>query len=211
MASCQKYIHVQAPTTTMNKHQHSRCHYKRNSGSAPRRYEQPPTLEGLRSDETPGGSPTPAPAVATTTSALGGQTAAAMASGRTLLQQGPRPRPHSRGEDKLSKPKSRRPGARMVAVIPSATRTSSAATTSAPTMEAICPPADPHSDPPGRAAPTSTQRRRTGAKAGQPKNTNAALAARDVLGGPPVRAARQPLSRQEGAPGAEPEPASPTR
>jgi hypothetical protein len=48
-----------------------------------------------------------------------------------------------------------------------------------------------------------------GAKAGQPQNTNAALAARDVLGGPPVRAARQPLLRREGAPGAEPEPAEP--
>jgi hypothetical protein len=58
-------------------------------------------------------------------------------------------------------------------------------------------------------APTSAQRRRTGAKAGQPQNTNAALAARDVLGGPPMRAARQPLSRREGAPGAEPEPAEP--
>jgi hypothetical protein len=66
----------------------------------PRRYEQPPTLEGLRGDETPGGSPTPAPAAATTTSAPGGQTAAAMTSGQTLLRQGPRPRPHSRGEDK---------------------------------------------------------------------------------------------------------------
>src|SRR5699024_11199270 len=102
--------------------------------------------------ETLGGSPPPAPAAATTTSAPGGQTTAAMASGRTLLQQGPRPRPHSRGKDKLSKPKSRRPGARMVAVIPSTTRTSSATTTSAPTTEAICPPADPHSDPPGRAS-----------------------------------------------------------
>jgi hypothetical protein len=40
----------------------------------------------------------------------------------------------------------------MVAVIPSATGTSSAATTSAPTTEVICPPADPHSDPPGRAS-----------------------------------------------------------
>jgi hypothetical protein len=58
-------------------------------------------------------------------------------------------------------------------------------------------------------APTSAQRRRTGAKAGQPRNTNAALAARDILGGPPVHAARQPLLRQEGAPGAEPEPAEP--
>jgi hypothetical protein len=118
----------------------------------PRRYEQPPTLEGLRGDETPGGSPPPAPAAATTTSAPDGQTAAAMASGQTLLQQGPRPRPHSRGEDKLSKPKSQRPGARMVAVIPSVTRTSSVATTSTQTTEAICPPVDPHSDPPGRAS-----------------------------------------------------------
>jgi hypothetical protein len=123
----------------------------------PRRYVRPPTLEGLRGDETPGGSPSPAPATATTTSAPGGQTAAAMASGWTLLQQGPRPRPHSRGEDKLSKPKSQRPGAQMVAVILSATRTSSAATTSTSTMEAICPPADPHSDPPGR---TSTDLRK---------------------------------------------------
>jgi hypothetical protein len=117
-----------------------------------RGYEQPPTVEGLRSNRRPtDGSPPPAPATATTTSAPGGQTVAAMASGRTPLQQCPRPRLHSRGEDKLSKPKSRRPGARMVVVIPSATRTSSAATTSAPTTEAICPPADPNSDPPGRA------------------------------------------------------------
>jgi hypothetical protein len=47
-----------------------------------RRYKQPPTLEGLRDNETPtGGSPPPAPAAATTTSALGGQTTAAMTSG----------------------------------------------------------------------------------------------------------------------------------
>jgi hypothetical protein len=118
----------------------------------PRRYEQPPTLEGLRGDETLGGSPTLAPAAAITTSALGGQTAAAMTSGQTLLQRAPRSHPHSRGEDKLPKPTSRRPGARMVAMIPSATRTSSAATTSAPTTEAICPPADPHSDPPRRVS-----------------------------------------------------------
>jgi hypothetical protein len=115
----------------------------------PRRYEQPPTLEGLWGDKIPGGSPPPAPAAATTTYALGGQTTAAMTSGQTLLQQGPRPRPHSRGEDKLSKPKSRRPGAQMATAISSATRTSSAATASAPTTAAICPPADPHSGPPG--------------------------------------------------------------
>jgi hypothetical protein len=116
-----------------------------------RGYEQPPTLEGPRGDKAPGGPPSPTPAAATTTSASGGQTTAAMALGRTPLQQRPRPRLRSRDEDKLSKPKSRRPGAQMVAVIPSATRTSSAATTSAPTTEAIRPLADPHSDPPERA------------------------------------------------------------
>jgi hypothetical protein len=47
--------------------------------------------------------------------------------------------------------KSQRPGARMVAVIPSATGTSRAASTSAPTTGAVSPSADPHSDPPGRA------------------------------------------------------------
>jgi hypothetical protein len=30
-----KYTGVQAPTATMNIHRHSRCHYKRNSGSTP--------------------------------------------------------------------------------------------------------------------------------------------------------------------------------
>jgi hypothetical protein len=48
----------------------------------PRRYEQPPTLEGLRDNKTlTGGSLSPAPAAATTTSALGGQTLAAMTLG----------------------------------------------------------------------------------------------------------------------------------
>jgi hypothetical protein len=116
-----------------------------------RRYEQPPTLEGLRDDKIPSGSPPPTPAAATTTSAPGGQIAAAMTSGQTLLRQGSRPCPHSRGEDKLSKPKSWRPGAQMAPTISSATRTSLAATTSAPMMAATCLPSDPHSSLPGRA------------------------------------------------------------
>jgi hypothetical protein len=36
-----------------------------------RGYEQPPTLEGLRDDKIPGGSPPPTPSAVTTTSALG--------------------------------------------------------------------------------------------------------------------------------------------
>jgi hypothetical protein len=171
----------------------------------PRGYEQPLTLEDPRGDKAPAGPPPPAPAAATMTSALAGRTAAAMAAGRMPLQQRPRPRLRSRGEDKCKEPEARS--------------------------------ADGGGDPVGDGdfsshrylgtgdrsrLPTriltderSTDLRaetRTGAKAGQPQNTNAALAARDVLGGPPVRAARQPPLRREGAPGAEPaEPASPTR
>ena len=127
----------------MNRHRHSRCHYKQNSGSTPAGTNNPPRWRACGATK---------PLVARRRPLRSGQTAAAMTSGWTLLRRAPRPRPHSRGEDKLSKPKSRRPGARMVAVIPSATRTSSAATTSPPMTEAICPPADPHSDPPRRAS-----------------------------------------------------------
>jgi hypothetical protein len=73
----------------------------------PRGYEHPPTLEGPRGDKAPGRPPSPAPAAATTTSAPGGRTAAAMASGRTPLQQCPRPHLRSRGEDKYKEPEVR--------------------------------------------------------------------------------------------------------
>jgi hypothetical protein len=134
----------------MNRHRHSRCHYKRNSGSTPAGMNNP-HIGGPAGRQASGGSSLTT-AAATTTSASSGQTAAAMTSGQTLLRQGPRPRPHSRGEDKLSKPKSRRPGVQMAPTISSAARPSPAATTSAPTAVATCPPADPHSSPPRRAS-----------------------------------------------------------
>jgi hypothetical protein len=37
-----KYTDVQAPTAAMNIHRHSRCHYKRNSGSTPAGTNNPP-------------------------------------------------------------------------------------------------------------------------------------------------------------------------
>ena len=37
-----KYIDVQAPTATMNRHRHSRCHYKQNSSSTPAGMNNPP-------------------------------------------------------------------------------------------------------------------------------------------------------------------------
>jgi hypothetical protein len=133
-----KYLDVQALTATMNRHRHSRCHYKRNSGSTPAGTNNP-HIGGPAGRQTLGGSP-PTTTAATTSSAPGGQTSAAMTSGQTLLRQGPRPRPHSRGEDKQSKPKSRRPRAQMAPTISSAEKPSPAATTSAPTTAATCPP-----------------------------------------------------------------------
>jgi hypothetical protein len=148
-----KYLDVQALTATMNRHRHSRCHYKRNSVSTLAGTNNPHIGEPAGRQTLGGSSPTTA--TATTTSATGGQTAAAMTSGQTLLRQGPRPRPHSRGEDKLSKPKSRRPGAQMAPTISSAEKLSPAATTSAPTAASTCPPT-PHQRAP--AAPKRTGR-----------------------------------------------------
>jgi hypothetical protein len=116
---------------------------------------------------------------------------------------------HADARGATTSTKSRRPEAWMVAVIPSATDFSRRLHLGTD---------DRGRQPSGRSplrssrtsgAPTSAWRRRTGAKAGPPQNTNTALAARDILGGPPKRTARQPPSRQEEAPGAKP--ASPTR
>jgi hypothetical protein len=94
------------------------------------------------------GTPSPAPAAATTT------TPAPVAELQQRWPQGGRccnlALAHADARGERTSTKSRRPEARMVAVIPSATGTSRAASTSAPTTGAVSPPADPHSDPPGR-------------------------------------------------------------
>jgi hypothetical protein len=94
MASCQKYIHFQASTATMNKHWHSRCHYKRNSGSAPA------GMNNLHTGE-PAGRQAPGDSPATSA-------AAAMVPGRTQPPEGSRSRPHSRDANQTLKPMSRR-------------------------------------------------------------------------------------------------------
>jgi hypothetical protein len=170
------------------KDRHSRCHYKWDPGSTSAGTNNPTRLGDLRSNRRPtDGSPSPAPAAATTTSATGGRTAAAMASGRTPLQPCPHPRRRSRGEDKYKEPEARSADGGGDPV-------GDGDFLSRPHLGTD----DRSRQPSGRSplrssrtsrAPTSARRRRTGAKAGQPQNTNAALAARDVLGGPPVRAA----------------------
>jgi hypothetical protein len=170
----------------MNKHQHSRCHYKWNSGSTPAGTNNPPHRRAcgtiisrwlaaahscssdndLRSGR-PNSSSDDLRADATAT----------------------RPSPTSplEGEDKLSKPKSRRPRAQMAPTISSATRPSPAAT---------CPPADPHSSPPGWAstdlraeALCQSEGRTTQEHECRPSSVRR-------LGRPPVRAAQQPPIRR---------------
>jgi hypothetical protein len=204
----QKYIHVQAPTAAMNKTPALKVPLQTELWFHLRRYEQPHTIGALRSNRrSTDGSPSPAPAAATTTPATSGRTAAAMASGRTPQQPCPRPRRRSRGEDKYKEPEAR-----------SADGGGDPVGDGYFSSRLHLGTDDRSRQPTGRSplgssrtsgAPTSALRRRTGAKAGQPQNTNAALAARDVLGGPPVRATRQPPLRRKGAPGAKP--ASPTR
>jgi hypothetical protein len=150
MAPRQKYIHVQAPTATMNK------------------------KTGIQGAIT-NGTPVPPPRVRTTPLDEGGGCGATegrrTAHRRPLQQQRQRPPlrvvelqqrwpqggrrcnlalAHADARGARTSTKSRRPEARMVAVIPSAMGTSRAAPTSAPTTGAVSPPADPHSDPPGR-------------------------------------------------------------
>jgi hypothetical protein len=179
------------------KHWHSKCHYKRNSGSTSAGTNNPTRWGGLRSNRRPtDGSSSPAPAAATTTPSTGGRTAAAMASGRTPLQPCPRPRRRSRGEDKYKRPEAR-----------SADGGSDPVGDGDFSSRLHLGTDDRGRQPSGRSplrssrtsgAPTSARRRRTSAKAGPPQNTNVALAARDILGGPPVHTARQPPSGRRG-------------
>jgi hypothetical protein len=172
-----------------------------------RRYEQPHTIGGpVEQQKADGWLAVARSGSSDNDPAPGARTAAAMASGRTPLQPCPRPRRRSRGEDKYKEPEARSAdgGGDPVGDGDFSSRIHLGTD-------------DRSRQPIGRSplgssrtsgAPTSAWRRRTGAKAGQPQNTNVALAARDVLGGPPVRTARQPPLRREGAPGAKP--ASPT-
>jgi hypothetical protein len=89
-----KYIDVQAPIATMNKHWHSRCHYKRNSGSTPA------GMNNLHIGE-PTGRRTPGDPPTTFA-------AAAMVLGWTLPSEGSRSRPLEGDENQILKPKSRR-------------------------------------------------------------------------------------------------------
>jgi hypothetical protein len=144
-----KYIHIQASTATMNKNTGIQSAITNGTPVPPPQVRTTPLDGGvLRSNRRlTGGSPSPALAAATTTPAPGGRTAAARASGRMLLQSCPRPRRRSRGEDKYKEPEARSADG---GGDPVDNGDFSSRSTSAPTTGAVSPPADPHSDPPGR-------------------------------------------------------------
>jgi hypothetical protein len=66
-----KYLDVQASTAIMNKHRHSRCHYKQNSGSTPAGMNNLHIVEPA-GRQTPVGSPPTTTTAATMISAPGG-------------------------------------------------------------------------------------------------------------------------------------------
>jgi hypothetical protein len=190
------------------KDRHSRCHYKRNPGSTSAGTNNPTRWGGPAEQQKADGWLAVARSSSSDNDPRSGRPNCSSdgLTGRTPLQPCPRPRRRSRGEDKYKEPEARSAdgGGDPVSDEDFSSRLHLGTD-------------DRGRQPIGRSplgssrtsgAPTSARRRRTGPKAGQPQNTNAALAARDVLGGPPVRTARQPPLRREGAPGAKP--ASPT-
>jgi hypothetical protein len=139
----QKYLHVQAPTATMNRHRHSRCHYKRNSGSAPRRYEQPPPHIGGPA----GRQNSRRPASDLCSSSDGPRMDAA--TGRLSFAS------PLKGREPDIKAKEPGVGPQVALTVSTAEKLSPAATTSAPTAASTCPPT-PHQR--ASAAPKRTGR-----------------------------------------------------
>jgi hypothetical protein len=131
-----KYTDVQALTAAMNIRQHSRCHYKRDSGFVPAGMNNLHTRRPA-GRQTPSGSPPPAPTAATTTSVPGGKTATATASGQTLRQKSSHPQ---RTRTSHSSQGDGGPGVQAELAISSAEKPSPSATTSAPTAASTCPP-----------------------------------------------------------------------
>jgi hypothetical protein len=136
-----KYIDVQAPTATMNRHQHSRCHYKRNSGSTPAGTNNPPHWR-----------------------AYGTTNSGRLASDLCSSSDGPRTDAAAgrlsfasplKGREPDIKAKEPEVGPRVALTVSSAEKLSLAATTSAPTAASTYPPT-PHQRAPG--APKRTDR-----------------------------------------------------
>jgi hypothetical protein len=158
------------------KHWHSKCHYKRNSGSP----------SAGTNDPTPWGRPAEP-------QKTDGRLAAAHPDygdgGSALLQSCPRPRRRSRGEDKHAGAVARGAGGGSDPV--GDEDFSSRLRIGADGRGHQPPGRSPLKSSQTSGAPATARGRRPSAKAGPPQNTNAALTARGILGGPPVHTMRR--------------------
>jgi hypothetical protein len=146
-----KYTDVLAPIAAMNIHRHSRCHYKWNSGSTPAGTNNPPHRRAC------GTTNSRWLAAAHSVSSDNNLRSGRLNSSSDDLRAdaaATRPSPASplEGRGQAIKAKEPEVGPRVLLTVSSAEKPSPAATTSAPTTAATCPPADPHSSPPGRAS-----------------------------------------------------------
>jgi hypothetical protein len=202
----------------MNKHRHSRCHYKTELRFHSRGYEQPPHR---RARGTTNSGWLAADHCSSSDNDLRSGRLNSSSDDLRADAAATRPSPASplEGRGQAIKAKESEVSPQVAPTVSSAEKPSPAATTSAPTIGSHLPTGrSPLKSSHGRA-PTSAHGHRAKVRTRQPKNTNAALAACDVLGGPPVRTAQQPPIRRtdshappqrwEVAPEAAPEPAEP--
>jgi hypothetical protein len=135
----------------MNRHRHSRCHYKRNFGSTPA------GMNNLHIGGACGTTNSSWLAAARSISSDNDLRSGRLNSSSDDLRADAavtRPSPVSplEGRGQAIKAKEPKVGPRVALTVSSAEKPSLAATTSAPTTAATGPPADPHSSPPGRAS-----------------------------------------------------------
>jgi hypothetical protein len=134
----------------MNRHQHSRCHYKRNSGSTPTGTNNPPHRRAYGTTN----SSWLAANHCNSDNDLRSRRPNSSSDDLWADAAATRPSPVSplEGRGQAIKAKEPEVGPRVALTVSSAEKPSPAATTSAPTTTATYPPADPRSSPPRRAS-----------------------------------------------------------
>jgi hypothetical protein len=134
----------------MNRHRHSRCHYKRNSGSTPAGMNNL-HIGGLRDDKLQLARRQPLPS---SDNDLRSGRPNSSSDDLWVDAAATRPSPVSplEGRGQAIKAKEPEVGPRVALMVSSAEKPSPTATTLAPTTAATYPPADPHSSPSGWAS-----------------------------------------------------------
>jgi hypothetical protein len=149
MAPCQNYIHVQASTATVNNNTGIQSAITNGTPVPPPQVRTTPLDGGgpTEQQKTDGRLAAARSDSNNNDPRSGGRTAAAQASGWALLQSCPRPRRRSRGEDKYKEPEARGADG---GGDPIGDGDFSSRLRLGTNAQAISPPAEPHSNPPGR-------------------------------------------------------------